>query len=53
MKRRKGYQVKKGHIQKYTLVKFDKFKKLKATSTKKKDPDIKKKSPVKKKKEKE
>ena len=36
MKRRKGYQVKNGHRQKFTLIKIDKFKKSKAASAKKK-----------------
>ena len=37
MKRRKGYQVKNGHRQKFTLVKIEKFKKVvkKASATKK------------------
>ena len=43
MKRRKGYQVKNGHRQNFTLVKIEKFKKVKqkaANDTKKKiDPD--------------
>ena len=51
MKRRKGYQVKNGHRQNFTLVKIEKFKKVKqkaAKDTKKKiDPD-KKASPKKK-----
>ena len=36
MKRRKGYQVKNGHKQQFTLIKIDKFKKSKSTTSKKK-----------------
>ena len=51
MKRRKGYQVKNGHRQNFTLVKIEKFKKVKEKATKdtKKKIDIDKKSDTKKK----
>ena len=43
MKRRKGYQVKNGHRQNFTMVKIEKFKKTsvakKTTATKKKTAD--------------
>ena len=35
MKRRKGYQVKSGHRQNFTLIKVEKFNKIKSTTTKK------------------
>ena len=35
MKRRKGYQVKSGHHQNFTLIKVEKFNKTKSTTTKK------------------
>ena len=37
MKRRKGYQVKNGHRQNYTMVKIAKFKKQSAAKAKKDD----------------
>ena len=52
MKRRKGYQVKNGHRQNFTMVKIEKFKKAaakKTTTSKKADTDTTKENTAKKK----